>query len=258
MPKALAYALLILSACGYSCVAPPVEVHVLSYNIHHGEGTDGLFDLERQAAVILDSGADLVALQEVDAGTTRSSGVHQAEELARLTGMYVSFGEAIPFAGGSYGDAVLSRWPILKAEHIALPAAPNHEARIAVSVEVQVPGGPRIRFVGTHLDHTKNPADRIQQAQALNEVLLPATLPTLLVGDLNAQPLSSPMVTLMEAGWQMADESLAPTFPSDQPERKIDWILQAPGFRTNLSKPKVLMEPIASDHCPYQATWSLN
>ena len=39
---------------------------VMSYNIHHGEGTDRRLDLERIAAVIADSGADIVALHELD------------------------------------------------------------------------------------------------------------------------------------------------------------------------------------------------
>ena len=257
MPKTYAHLLLLLLATSFSCAATPVQVQVLSYNIHHGEGVDGRFDLERQAAVIRASGADLVALQEVDVNTTRANGVDQAKELARLTGMFVAFGEAIPYAEGSYGDAVLSRWPILHSENISLPAAANHEKRVAVLMEVQVPHGPQIRFVGTHLDHTQDPADRIQQAQALNDALLPTAMPTLLVGDLNAQPESHPIALLLEAGWQAADASLAPTFPSQNPQRKIDWILQAPGLGTTLIQPKVMDAPVASDHCPYQATWLL-
>ena len=257
MPKTFAGLLLLLFAASVSCTVTPVQVQVLSYNIHHGEGVDGRFDLERQAAVILASGADLVALQEVDVRTTRANGVDQAMELARLTGMFVAFGEAIAYADGSYGDAVLSRWPILQNENLTLPAAANHEKRVAVSIEVQVPHGPRIRFVGTHLDHTKDPADRIQQAQALNDALLPATMPTLLVGDLNAQPASQPMLVLLQAGWQAADASLAPTFPSVDPQRKIDWVLQAQGFGTTLVQPQVMTAPVASDHCPFGAIWLL-
>ena len=52
-------------------------LRVLTYNIHHGEGTDGVFDLERLAKVINDLAPDIVALQEVDKGTDRASGVMQ-------------------------------------------------------------------------------------------------------------------------------------------------------------------------------------
>ena len=45
---------------------------MLSYNIHHGEGTDGKLDLARIAAVIKAAKPDLVVLQEVDRNTTRT------------------------------------------------------------------------------------------------------------------------------------------------------------------------------------------
>ena len=73
----------------------PLTLRILSYNIHHGQGTDGIFDLERLARVISSVEPDLVALQEVDRATTRSGGVDQAAELARLTGMEAAFGKTI-------------------------------------------------------------------------------------------------------------------------------------------------------------------
>lgn len=58
---------------------------------------------------------DLVALQEVDQKTGRSSGIDQAAELGHLTGMHWVFGKAMDYQGGGYGLAVLSRFPILTA-----------------------------------------------------------------------------------------------------------------------------------------------
>ena len=78
-------------------------LRVLSYNLHHGEGDDGKLDLPRLAAVITASGADLVALQEVDQKTTRTGGVDQAAELARLTGLRFRYGKALDYQGGAYG-----------------------------------------------------------------------------------------------------------------------------------------------------------
>ena len=271
----LLLALLPLSACQSSQPAPEfhfeplepaatavpsatsAEITVMSYNIRHGEGVDGVFDLPRIAAIINSAEPILVALQEVDSGTTRASGVHQELELAHLTNMQVAFfAEAIPYAGGSYGDAILSRWPVVESEAIPLPSAPNHEKRVAVMVVVEEPStGRQIRFVGTHLDHTNDPADRVWQVQELNRVLLPATMPTLLVGDLNALPGSAPMQQLFDAGWVAADAELQPTFPSADANKKIDWFLHQPGQRSSLKDYKVLHAPIASDHCPIVVTW---
>ena len=43
-----------------------IDVKVMSYNIHHAVGQDGVLDLERIAKVIEDSGAEIIGLQEVD------------------------------------------------------------------------------------------------------------------------------------------------------------------------------------------------
>ena len=65
-----AVALLVVFANGgYPDV--PSRLRVLTYNIHHGEGTDGQFDLGRIAEVMLSAQPDLVALQERAAGRGR-------------------------------------------------------------------------------------------------------------------------------------------------------------------------------------------
>ena len=237
-----------------------VELTVLSYNIHHGEGTDGVFDLERIAQVILDSDADLVALQEVDVNTGRASGVDQAGELARLTGMQAYFGEAIAYDGGSYGDAVLSRLPVSSHQNWKLPAEPNHEQRVAVSVMVELPNGTPVRFIGTHLDHTSDPSDRIAQSKSLLSQAFPtgeASPATLLLGDMNAQPDSEPMRIFLEAFDSAAPDGI-PSFPSDVPIKAIDWVLFAPSDAWQVLDVHVLDEPVASDHAPLRAVLRCN
>src|SRR5688572_23492710 len=132
--------------------APAPEITVLTYNIHHGEGSDGKIDLERIARIITAKKADLVALQEVDKGTKRSGGVDQAKELGRLTGMNYVFGRAIDHQGGEYGQAILSRWPIKEHAVHALPQREGRERRIAVVAKIDAPIT-NLVFASTHLDH---------------------------------------------------------------------------------------------------------
>src|SRR4029453_6534960 len=112
----------------------PHTVRVLTYNIHHGEGTDGEFDLPRLARIIESSAPDLVALQEVDQGTQRASGVNQLTEVARLTRLHGAFGKAMDFQGGGYGVGVLSRWPLRPVEVHPLPDPPDREPRTSLTV----------------------------------------------------------------------------------------------------------------------------
>ena len=229
---------------------------VMTYNIHHGEGTDGVFDLQRLADVILESNADLVALQEVDVMTKRAGGVDQASELARLTGMHHAFGRAIDYSGGQYGDAVLSKWPIKAVQIIPLPALPEHEDRVAVAVSVTSKQGQAMRFVSTHFDHTSDPGDRIRQAKHLNSQLRDKELPTLVLGDLNARPGSLPIKEMLTWLTPAAPDSLN-TFPSQNADRKIDWILMSKNHNWQVRDVRTIAEPVASDHLPLVAELEL-
>lgn len=97
--RSLLFVILIAST-GFTAISETIPLRVLSYNIHHGEGVDGKFDLERIAKVIQSVNPDLVALQEVDRNTTRASDVDQAQELAELTGMHMAYGKALDYQGG--------------------------------------------------------------------------------------------------------------------------------------------------------------
>ncbi|MFC1629488.1 endonuclease/exonuclease/phosphatase family protein [Gemmatimonadota bacterium] len=234
-------------------------VRVLSYNIHHGEGVDGVFDLERLARVIREVDPDLVALQEVDRATTRSSGVDQAAELGRLTGLHSVFGKTMDFAGGGYGVAILSQWPILRVEDHMLPASEDREPRAALSVTVEFgENGREIVFISTHFDHTRDPVDRKAQALRINELFSDEIgQPMILAGDLNAPPESEPIGILLEDWSDAAVGDPRPTSPSDGQARRIDYVLYRPAGIWRVVDVRVLDEEIASDHRPLLAVLEL-
>jgi endonuclease/exonuclease/phosphatase family metal-dependent hydrolase len=231
--------------------APPaVRLRVLTYNIHHGEGTDGKLDLARIAKVISGEKPDLVALQEVDVNTTRTGGVDQAAELARLTGMHVVFGKAIDYQGGAYGNAVLSRFPITSHAVHPLPAKEGSEKRCGLAAVVRPwQGGPALTFVSTHLDHLRDESDRLAQADALQQALLKDTeQATILAGDLNAVPGSETIKRFTGKWVDTGAEANAPTVPAARPNRRIDYVLLRPAAVWRAVETKVLEESVASDH----------
>jgi endonuclease/exonuclease/phosphatase family metal-dependent hydrolase len=229
-------------------------LRVLSYNIHHAEGTDGKLDVPRIAGIIEAAKPDLVAVQEVDRNTTRTKMTDQTAELAKLTGLHGTFGKAIDYQGGGYGQAILSRWPIKSVKVHTLPGKPGQETRIAVAVRVEPGDGrPALTFVGTHFQHD-NAAAREEQAAKVNALFAAADGPVVLAGDLNATPESQSMKTLA-AKWSFAT---APgkgllTIPAEKPRRQIDYVLYRPADRFRVVEAKVLEEPVASDHRPVLA-----
>jgi len=244
--------LLATTSCA-SFLARPAndQLRILTYNIHHGEGEDGNLDLPRIAGVILDARPDLVALQEVDNKTGRSGGIDQAAELGRLTGMHVVFGKAMDFDGGGYGDAILSRYPIEKSRNHILPAGEGHEPRAAIDVVVGAgPGGSRVRFIGTHLDHTGDATDRMNQVLEIIRIYKDDDIPMILAGDLNAEPGSEPMKILCSEWSDSFADDLQPTFPVENPRRRIDYVLYQPAAAWRVAGREVIDERIASDHRP--------
>ncbi|MDQ3441393.1 MAG: endonuclease/exonuclease/phosphatase family protein [Planctomycetota bacterium] len=226
---------------------------VLTYNIHHAEGVDKKLDLERIAAVIRALEPDFVALQEVDKGTKRAGGVDQPGELARLTNMHVVFGAAMPHDGGEYGNAVLTRAPILKSRVVPLSwkEGNRREPRCAVSARVDVAAAGTIEFISTHLDHTRDESDRPAQAEAINAAWRDASATTILAGDFNCEAGSAPLETISRE-WTLVSgaDPAAPTCCGAKPTKNIDHVFVKPSERWRVIEHRVIDEPVASDHRP--------
>ena len=247
---------LLVPAGPASAQAPPPRLRVLTYNIHHGEGTDGKLDLPRVARVIADQKPDLVSLQELDVKTRRTGGVDEPAELARLTGMNFAFGKGIDYQGGQYGNAILSRFPISSTTVYPLPGKQGAEKRCALAAVVRPwRQGPAITFVATHFDHTRDETDRLAQAAEVQRLFAEqdAAPPTLLAGDLNAVPASETMQRLLTRWQDAGAQTNAPTVPSEKPRSRIDYVLLRPPRVWHVVETTVVGESVASDHRPVLA-----
>jgi endonuclease/exonuclease/phosphatase family metal-dependent hydrolase len=231
------------------------RLSVLTYNIHHGEGSDGELDLERIAKVISAAEPDLVSLQEVEHQTSRTGRVPQAEKLGELTGLKSVFGGNIRLLGGQYGNAVLTRLPIRKYRNHKLPNVNRGEQRGFLTVEFAWPtDDDTLLFVATHFDHRPSSDERQLSAQAINELVEQRVrVAVILAGDFNTIPSTREAKVLLDK-WTSTNSKHQPTFPADKPEREIDYILVRPAIRWKVVEAEVLDEPVASDHRPLLAT----
>jgi endonuclease/exonuclease/phosphatase family metal-dependent hydrolase len=224
-------------------------VRVLTFNILHGATTNGDFDLDTIASVIKNANPDLVAMQEVDFKTNRAKKYDLATELGWRTKMAALFGIAMPYDGGGYGEGILTKMPIIASRNVPLPHSPGNEPRTALEVLVQLESGDTICFVGTHLEHQKDSPDRIDQVKKLNAVFAKNKYPTILAGDLNATPESKPIAILKKHWKDSFGESPQATYSSDDPRKKIDYILFRPAKKWEVIENKVICDTVASDHC---------
>jgi endonuclease/exonuclease/phosphatase family metal-dependent hydrolase len=235
-------------------------VRVLVYNIHAGKDAAGVDNLAGVAALVRDTRADLVLLQEVDQGTRRSGNVDQPAVLALRTGLHVAFGSALDYDGGEYGVAILSRWPIIDDTLIHLPVEPpqqraggSHEPRGALRTVVQAPWGRTIVFT-THLDASGPDTYRRQEGRTVSALVADARRSNAFVmigGDFNSTPESLAQQELRASGLRDAHGECGRgdgfTFPAESPVKRIDYLfLTGPMTCTSAE----VIETRVSDHRP--------
>lgn len=244
--------LIMLSTTLIGSADEPLQLRVLTYNIHHGEGVDGKLDLARIANVIQAVEPDIVALQEVDQNVPRSGRVDQAAELGRLTKMNHIFGGNIDLQGGKYGNALLTRFEVTSHQNDKLPNVANGEQRGILSASIRIPNQQQaISVFATHFDHRRSDEERVQSAERANAMASGKGM-AIFLGDLN-DVVGSRTMDLLDRNWKRVNDVPLPTIPVSEPKRQIDFILVRPAESWKMVEAKVLNESIASDHRPFFA-----
>jgi endonuclease/exonuclease/phosphatase family metal-dependent hydrolase len=242
----------------------------------------GRVDLDGAAEAIAGLEADVVAVQEVDRGLTRSGECDQVAELAaRLerTGIFVPalLGDptarwargpgADPDPGGpAYGIGLLSALPLTAVATAALPgggpgqARPRRpdaprppipyrdgEPRAALRVTVEAQWGP-VAVTTAHLSFVPWRARRQLATVGAFASGGPDEAAAVLLGDLNLPPHVVDRY-LRRHGWRTMPGT--PTFPAWKPARQLDHLL----VRGDVALGDLRVGPLGpSDHLPLSAT----
>ena len=226
-------------------------MRIATFNIRHGQPSgESATDNEQMARTIAALGADVVALQEVDARLERSGGVEQTVVAAQASGLSSYFGPVIGAPdGGEYGNALLFAGELLDVENLMLPSE-GAEQRGAIVARVRIDDRD-LTVVGTHLAH-KRP-DRPHNAAAQLDFLLAhvddRSGPCVVMGDLNLEG-EVVIPRLHDAGYTVV--STGPTFPAHSPRRRIDWV----GHRDLTLVAAVVPDIRSSDHRPIVAEFT--
>lgn len=224
-------------------------MRIATWNVWHRFGNDWQARGRAISQTLQQVDADVVCLQE--AWTEEASGRSQAGELASALGLedFVD-GFRIAHEGVTFGNAIMSRWPITRHEVRALPPHPDYEEfRCILGVETQTPSGPAQVFT-SHFNFLRHQsAVRQTQARTVAGTMLDwahddLVHPQVVTGDLNAGPASEEIrmltgdadlgkdLALMDA-WAAVGEGDGATWngrnpltaDSYEPDRRIDYIL---------------------------------
>jgi endonuclease/exonuclease/phosphatase family metal-dependent hydrolase len=244
-----------------------LQLRVLTYNIHRAIGVDRRFRPERIVEVLRHYDADLVLLQEVDEGAPRSRELDLAKELAEASEYpFYAVGHNVSLRRGRYGNATLSRFPILRERNIDLSVAESWIRRGCQHTSIELAAGRSLEVFNLHLGLSAR--ERFKQVSLLarsHELggVTPGTA-MLVGGDFNDwRSLLWPVFT-NGLGFQCATDGgngrrrTIRTYPSFSPQGPLDRIyyrgpLQLAGVRRCLLK----VSRVASDHLPVIADFEV-
>lgn len=226
----------------------PKHLTVMTFNI---EGHASLLrsdHIARVAETIRKYHPDVVAINEAHRGTWQARFGDHVEQLRRLTGMNGVFGRSYSFLGGEFGNAVLTRGQIVKADVHKLPG--TGEPRSILETVLRVNGG----VIEMYVTHTTawasiNETTRDMQLQCINAHLNASAYPFILAGDLNAAPDSEEIARFLNRNTlQFVGDAKTPTHRVM--EERLDYILADPGWQVVSSR---VLDDGPSDHRPVLA-----
>src|SRR5438132_9387984 len=233
-------------------VAEVSSVRVATYNIHTCIGVDRRYDPGRIATVLCEIDADIACLQEVDARRGSDRYHDQWAYLGEVTGRRVITGMGLRERLGRFGNAILTRFPVLTARAIDLSVS-GYEPRGAIDADLLI-GDRVLRVIATHFG--LHAVERRLQANRLMAVLrepLAANRPlgdaVLLMGDLNEWRGRSGAIRLLDR--RLGPSAAARPFPSWLPMLALDRIYaEGPAVLHDLYVYRSPLARLASDHLP--------
>ena len=226
---------------------------IMSFNTQHCKNyITKEIDFKAMADAILKCDADIIGLNEMRSlGADPKEYGRQVEELSALTGIEnCFFAKAIEFKAGPYGNAMLSKLKIESAESVTIPDPDPkgydgyYETRCVLKAKLEGGLTVLITHFGLNPDEHKNAVDTVLS-------LIPNEK-CILMGDFNVtpdDPILAPIRTKMRDTADVFDgEKLS--FPSDDPDRKIDYIFVTPDIEVVSADIPAI---VASDHRPHVA-----
>jgi endonuclease/exonuclease/phosphatase family metal-dependent hydrolase len=236
------------------------SVRVVTYNIHSCVGVDRRYDPSRISTVLREIDADIACLQEVEARRRSERHADQWAYLGVATGCRVVTGTGVCQPRLRFGNAILSRFPVLAARLIDLTVV-GHEPRGAIDADLLI-GERVLRVIATHFG--LHAAERRQQANQLMAALgepVPANRrdarAVLLMGDLNEWRGRRGAIRSLDRS--LGPSAAAPTFPSWMPVLALDRIYaDGPTVLRDVGVFRSPLARLASDHLPLvgQLCWS--
>lgn len=234
---------------------------VTTYNIHKCRGLDRRVRPKRIAEVLKEIDADVVALQEVVGMDEAAREHNQVHAIADELGFDFRIGENRRLRGGAYGNAVLSRLPIVEDRNHDLTWR-RYEPRGVLEVKLQPGSAAALHIFNVHLGTSF--FERRYQAHRLFEAIANHSdrSPRIVLGDFNewTRGLTTRLMSFhLNSAEPEQRLGRARTYPGVFPLLHLDHVY----YNSHLKLDQVMVHRsrlalAASDHLPIVADFTLD
>ncbi|CAF0860410.1 unnamed protein product [Adineta ricciae] len=164
----------------------PTHITAAIWTVHFGYDNDARPSLDRAAAVLADTNADVIGLLETDSAKPFFGNNDLTSYLGEKLHMFTDFGPSTK--DHTWGCIILSKYPIVRSVHYLLPS-PEGELAPAILATVQT-ASKLVDVLIVHMGNDRDDLDRKLQAEKLREIMANSTNPLIFLGYVTSQPFS--------------------------------------------------------------------
>jgi len=247
-------------------------IKVVTYNIHRAIGLDRKFAPQRIIQILKNFDADVVMLQEVDEGVPRSNELNLAEVLATACDYpYFALSHNVTLKKGHYGNATLSRFPIVKQSNIDLTVTGKKKRgcqHTTLKISNSKTDFQYLEVFNLHLGlsakERQKQAGILFKSKTFNQIDIEQ--PCIIAGDFNDWRSMLRALFIIGKDFECATDKTShrgseiamKTFPSFAPRGSLDRIYYRGSMTcTHVSSTKMNVAKVASDHLPVTATFQI-
>lgn len=232
-----------------------MNLKIMTFNVMHCENIETKkIEYDKIIDLIKDNNIDIIGLNEVfGKGFDKNINTDQAHYIAKKLGYFCYFGRAKYINFHQYGNAIISRYPLINPETYIIPTPfikrgnKLYEKRCLIKTRIDVEGGLTV-CIG-HLG--LNEDEQIKALEKIYHLYEPHRF--IIMGDFNIEPNNIILEPLRELVNNASKENL-PTYSSIKPYKKLDYIWTSKDI--NIME-TIVPNKVISDHLPVISTIEL-
>ncbi|MEE1137342.1 MAG: endonuclease/exonuclease/phosphatase family protein [Acutalibacteraceae bacterium] len=229
---------------------------IMTFNIQHAlDFKNKIIDTDLFAGAIKKHSIDICGLNEVRGEGPLEGYTDQTNAIADALKYEKYFAKAVMVDGTSpYGNALVSRYPVISAETVPISRVifkspfSYHEPRCVLKSVIDIKGK-KICVMVCHMGLSGG--ERKMAVKTICKLVDSTDLPVIVTGDFNTSPDDKVLSPLF--GRMKNVNASEPTYPSNKPEIKIDYIFYR-GLECIYSE---TVNEIYADHLPVVAEFNI-